>query len=175
LLLLVTHVPGRVLPTIRSRCRVLTLRPLGVEDVARAAVTALGEAKDTPEIRAAAEASEGSVGRALTLLEGGVLELRRQVLTLLEKLPGIEGRALHRLGDAMSGVQTETLAAFMDTVNAWLSERLHSAPQESGRLAKVANAWENVNRAAQEVEEYNLDRKPFVFSVFNVLAEAARP
>jgi DNA polymerase-3 subunit delta' len=175
LLLLVTHAPGRVLPTIRSRCRMLSLRPLDADDVARAAITALGEAKETPEIRAASEAAEGSVGRALMFLEGDVLEFRQQVRTLLDKLPSIEGRALHRLGDEMSGVQTETLTAFMDTVNSWLSERLRSAPQASAGLAKVANAWEHVNRTAQEVEEYNLDRKPFVFSVFNLLADAARP
>jgi DNA polymerase-3 subunit delta' len=38
----------------------------------------------------------------------------------------------------------------------------------------VGDVWESVNRAAREVETYNLDRKPFVFSVFNLLAEAAR-
>ena len=41
-MLLVSHAPGRVLPTIRSRCRVLLLRPLAAEDVARAAAAALG-------------------------------------------------------------------------------------------------------------------------------------
>ena len=39
---------------------------------------------------------------------------------------------------------------------------------------RVAVAWEKVNRTAREVETYNLERKPFVFSVFGELAEAAR-
>ena len=46
LLLLITDAPGRVLPTIRSRCRTLILRPLAAEDVARAAAAALGETND---------------------------------------------------------------------------------------------------------------------------------
>jgi DNA polymerase-3 subunit delta' len=39
----------------------------------------------------------------------------------------------------------------------------------------VAEVWEKVNRAARQVEEYNLDRKPLVFAVFGLLAETARP
>jgi len=38
----------------------------------------------------------------------------------------------------------------------------------------VAQAWERVNTAAREAEEYNLERKPLVFNVFGWLAEAAR-
>jgi DNA polymerase-3 subunit delta' len=173
LLLLVSHAPGRVLPTIRSRCRTLLLRPLAADDTAGAAAAALGEVEPGPEMRAAAEAADGSVGRALMFLQGDALELRRQVIELLEKLPQVDPRALHELGDELTGTQAETLAAFMDTVNSWLSARLQDAP-ESRRLARVAEAWEGINRAASDVDEYNLDRKPFVFSVFGLLAEAAR-
>jgi DNA polymerase-3 subunit delta' len=41
-------------------------------------------------------------------------------------------------------------------------------------MARVAEVWTVVNRAAREAEAYNLDRKPLVFSVFGQLAEAAR-
>ena len=41
-------------------------------------------------------------------------------------------------------------------------------------LLRIALAWENVNSAAREVSEFNLDRKPYVFNVFGWLAEAAR-
>ncbi len=42
------------------------------------------------------------------------------------------------------------------------------------RLARVAAAWEKVNRAAADAEIYNLERKPLVFNVFGWLAEASR-
>jgi DNA polymerase-3 subunit delta' len=174
LLLLVSHAPGRVLPTIRSRCRTLILRPLAAEDIARAAAAAMGEGAGTDEIRAAAAAADGSVGRALMLLEGDALELRRQVVGLLDRLPALDPRALHALGEEIAGTQAETLAAFMDAVNAWLSARLRNGPQEGQRMARVAEVWTAVNRAAREAEAYNLDRKPLVFSVFGQLAEAAR-
>ena len=175
LLLLVSHAPGRVLPTIRSRCRALMLRPLAAVDVARAVAAAQGEAEPTAEIGAAAEAADGSVGRALTFLEGDALELRRQVIGLLERLPQVDPRALHELGDQLAGTEAETLAAFMDAVNGWLSARLQGGAADGQRLAHVAEVWHSVNHAAREAEAYNLDRKPFVFAVFGQLATAARP
>jgi DNA polymerase-3 subunit delta' len=175
LLLLVTHAPGRVLPTIRSRCRTLLLRPLAPADVAHAAAMALGESAPTAEIRAAAKAADGSVGRALMLLEGDALELRQQVMDALDRLPQLDPRDLHALGDEIAGTEQETLATFMDAVNAWLSAQLTCAPQDAGRMARVADAWESVNQAARDADEYNLDRKPLVFSVFSKLADAAKP
>jgi DNA polymerase III subunit delta' len=47
-------------------------------------------------------------------------------------------------------------------------------PQETRRMARIAEAWEKVNRAASEAQEFNLERKPLVFSVFALLAETAR-
>jgi DNA polymerase-3 subunit delta' len=174
LLLLVSRAPGRILPTIRSRCRTLILRPLAAEDIARAMTAALGAGADTDEIRSAAAVADGSVGRALMLIEGDALELRQRVIGLLDRLPAIDPRALHALGDEIAGTQAETLAAFADAVNNWLSARLRGGPQNAPQLARVAEVWASVNQTMQEADAYNLDRKPLVFSVFGRLAEAAR-
>jgi DNA polymerase-3 subunit delta' len=174
LILLISHAPGRTMPTIRSRCRQLSLRPLAVDDIVQAAAAALGQGTDAGELRAAAEAADGSAARALMFLEGPALELRQRVVGLLDRLPQLDQRALHTLGDKLGGTEAETLAAFMDTINAWLGARLGQGPQDIGRLARVAEAWEKVNAAARETDTYNLDRKPFVFAVFGALAAAAR-
>ncbi|HEY6834325.1 MAG TPA: DNA polymerase III subunit delta' [Pseudolabrys sp.] len=174
LLLLISHAPGRELPTIRSRCRRLLLRPLDAADVARALAESTGRSIDDPEVSTAAAAADGSVARALQLLDGAALALRQRVLDLFAQLPTPDPRALHALGDALGGTDPQTLATFMDLVNDWLASHLTEATQEKARLARVALAWEKVNRTAREVETYNLERKPFVFSVFGELAEAAR-
>jgi DNA polymerase-3 subunit delta' len=96
------------------------------------------------------------------------------VLDLLGQLPNPDPRALHALGDALSGSEPQTLAAFMDLVNTWLSGRLDAATRSAAQMAKAAQAYEKVNRAARDVEAYNLERKPLVFSVFGLLADAAR-
>lgn len=174
LLLLISHAPGRELPTIRSRCRRLLLRPLDDADVTRAIVTATGRDANEAEVLQAAAASDGSVGRALRFLDGPALALRQRVLDLFAQLPNPDPRALHALGDALSGSEPRTLSAFMDMVNAWLSGRLNADSIGAAQMAKAAQTWEKVNRAARDVEAYNLERKPLVFSVFGLLAETAR-
>jgi DNA polymerase-3 subunit delta' len=174
LLLLVSHAPGRELPTIRSRCRRLLLRPLDAADVARAVAAATGRNADDADVQEAAAASDGSVARALGFLEGPALALRQKVLDLFAQLPDPDPRALHALGDALGGSEPQTLAAFMDMVNGWLSARLSGDTRPARQLARTAEVWDKVNRAAREVETYNLERKPLVFAVFGLLAEAAR-
>jgi len=107
-------------------------------------------------------------------MDGAALELRQKVIDLLGQLPNPNPQALHALGDAISGTEPQKLAAFLDVVNGWLSARLRAGPKETGMLARFAEAWERINRSAREVEIYNLERKPLVFSVFGLLAEAAR-
>jgi DNA polymerase-3 subunit delta' len=172
-LLLVSHSPGRVLPTIRSRCRVISLRPLSSEDVARAAAEAVEEPSDAAEIVAAAQAAEGSVRRALALLGADTLDLRSRTITLLDRLPALDHRALHVLGDRLFGTEPAVLAAFIDTVNGWLSARLTETQQPLARLDRWAAIWEQFNAAARDAADYNLERKPLVFNVFAWLADAS--
>jgi DNA polymerase III subunit delta' len=174
LLLLVSHSAARVPPTLRSRCRILTLRPLAQTEVAAAAAAVTGMPADDPEIVQAAAAAQGSVARALSFLDEGALELRRRALDLLEKLPGLDAGEMHALGEALGGTDVAPLAAFIDTVNAWLSQRLGRGTAELAGLARLADASERINAAARDAETYNLERKPLVFNVFGLLAEATR-
>ena len=176
LFLLVSHAPARVLPTILSRCRKLPLRPLAIADVIRAASDAAHIAADDPALSEAAEASEGSVSRALTLLGGDALKLQQRTAALLSSLPRVDPRELHALGDALGGSDRVALAAFIDSVDRWVGERLRAdeanANANLARLARLAEVWEKIIRAARDTESYNLERKPLVFSVFGLLAEA---
>lgn len=172
LVLLVAHSAARVPATLRSRCRTLVLRALDAADVARAVAAATGAAVTDAQVAAAAAAAEGSVARALALRDDDALALRRQVLDLLAQLPRLDANALHALGDALAGTDPQPLAAFVDTVNFWLSGRLHEGVPALAALARLAEAAERVNAAARDVETYNLERKPFVFDALGLLADA---
>lgn len=178
LFLLISHAPARLLPTILSRCRKLPLRPLSTADVVGAAAAATGMAIDDPALSEAAEAAEGSVSRALTLLGGDALKLHQRTAALLNTLPQVDPRELHALGDALGGSDRVALAAFVDSVERWVSARLRADDANANanlpRLARLAEVWEKINRAARDTESYNLERKPLVFSVFGMLAEATR-
>jgi DNA polymerase III subunit delta' len=178
LFFLVSHAPARVLATIQSRCRKLPLRPLSTEDVVRAAALATTREADDAALAEAAAASEGSVAHALTLLGGDALKLHQRTAAMLARLPNVDPRELHALGDSLGLSDRVALATFVDGVERWIAERLRSNAAAGHanlpRLARLAEVWEKVARAARDTQDYNLERKPLVFSVFSMLAEATR-
>ncbi len=63
----------------------------------------------------------------------------------------------------------------MDSVFDWLEARVRSGEGGSvRRLAPYAEVWEKVTEAARQIEALNLDKRPFVLSLFADLAAAAR-
>ena len=154
------------------------LRGLETGDVVRAAAEASSIALDDPALVEAAEASDGSVARALTLLGGDALKMKQRTAALLATLPRVDPLELHALGDALGGTDRVALATFIDSVDRWLGERLRAddgnANANLPRLARLAEVWEKITLAARDTEAYNLERKPLVFSVFGLLAEATR-
>jgi DNA polymerase-3 subunit delta' len=91
-LLLISHQPSRLLPTIRSRCRELRLSPLKPEDMA----SALAETGDSPEdLIPLAELSGGSVGEAIRIINLDGLKLYAGIISLFATLPRLDrNRAL---------------------------------------------------------------------------------
>jgi DNA polymerase-3 subunit delta' len=173
LLLLVSNAPGRVLPTIRSRCRLLTLRPLSGRDTAQAVAAATGRPAEDSDLIEAVAAADGSVGKALDLLDEDALALRKKVTDLLGQLPAPDPQAMHALGDALGFSDPAPLATFVDLVDDWLSQHLEAAGDKR-RMARIAETWERINKAVRDAGEYNLERKPLVFQVFGLLSETAR-
>src|SRR5205814_7936488 len=94
--------------------------------VVRAAVRATDMDADDPALVEAAEASEGSVSRALTLLGGDALKLQQRTAALLATLPQVDPRELHALGEQLPLSDRVALAAFVDGIDRWIGEQLHT-------------------------------------------------
>lgn len=177
LFLIVAHAPGRLLPTIRSRCRLLTFPALGEAEVAQAgriALERMGVPFDDAALTRAASLADGSVRRALTYVDPETLALVEAVRARLDALPGIDLAALLALAEDVAGKAGERdFAVMMETVQGWLSDHLHAhAAAQPARLAPLAEVWEKLERAAREVETYNLDRRPLVMTMFHDLSDA---
>jgi len=195
LLLLVSHAPGRLLATIRSRCCRLALKPLSDTQV----LELIGRYR--PDIAAAdaqalARLAEGSIGRALALAEDGGLELYRNLIGLVGALPDPTVATVHDLGERLGRKAPEAEVAFRTTMHllAWWVARLARegacgrspsavVPEEEGLGARLLAAggvdrwvevWEKINRLADQTDGLNLDRKQVVLNVFYALGEAAR-
>ena len=178
LILLISHEPQRVLPTIRSRCRKLALRPLSPPDVDEV-LGSLGaefEALDPGLRRRAAAASDGSVARALALLDSKRLALLDEIDRLLDGLPDPPVSRVLALAETLADRRhEEAFGLALDAILRWLAARVE-ALQAGGprRLAPLADVCEKIVEAARSVEVYNLDRRAFVVSTFGDLADAVR-
>jgi DNA polymerase-3 subunit delta' len=175
LFLLIAHRPGRILPTIRSRCRLVMLEPLSDDEVARA-IEMLRQDYPRPEIQSAAKQAGGSVKEALRLLEGQSSELDAEVDNLLARLPDVDWRSVHALADAVAGRDNEALYEnLMAKIFAFLDHTVRDrASLGPARLKSYAEVWQKVLDAAQETEVLNLDKRPLILSIFADLAEAVR-
>jgi DNA polymerase-3 subunit delta' len=180
LFLLVAHQPGRLLATIRSRCRKLMLGPLGEADVA-SAVRALGPpwaAAPDATLEAASARAEGSVREALRLLDGDGVAFDTTLRGLFERLPQVDWPAVHALADRLTGRDNESAyETFMRALQRWLDMRVRAGAGQGVRAARLvayANAWEEISRAARETETFNFDKKALVLGIFERLELAAR-
>lgn len=176
--LIVSHAPQRVLPTVRSRCRRLLLKPLSEADL-RCVLRSLNlpwvEADEAALARAVAFA-EGSVRRAIQVLDPDNAAVLAETASVLERLPCSSLPQVLSLAEKVARRDAEDAYELMiDAVLRWVSATLEAnASFGSSRLAPLVEVCENVSRAAEEVDVFNLDRRPFVISMFSDLAEAVR-
>ena len=183
LFLLICHAPGRLLPTIRSRCRRLDLKPLSAATVT-AALSAAGAVEE--DVAAAAALAEGSLRRAIQLLDEDGIGTYREFARLAARLPDLDVPAMHDFADKVTRRgHDDAYFAFLDMVRAWLQRRVRGEGEPVGDvrpapaaatvpLARWAEVWEKVEQSSAEAEDLNLDRKQVVLAILMTLARAAR-
>lgn len=192
LFILVSHQPGRLLPTIRSRCRTLNLKPLASADLARVLAANGAKVADEGEREAIARLAEGSAGRALSIAAGGGLGLYSELAAILKALPRLDIPAVHKLADkaARRGAD-ETYETLIELLGVWLQRLVHIGagcppggdivPGEAAAMARLAGrgldrwveVWEKINQSAARAEALNTDRKLVILNAFSMLEEVA--
>lgn len=194
LILLISHTPGRLLPTIRSRCRRLALRPLNDSLVKRIVGQHLPQLQPAELDRLAALA-EGSAGKALSLADHGGVELHEAMLGLLTALPRLDGVALERLSDKLGRAGAEDgFRVFGEMLTGFLGRlcrdlragkgEITAAKDPEAAVARVLGVaagldrwlevWEKLNELFARAESAKLDRKQVVVDAVLTLAQAAR-
>ncbi|MEL6915806.1 MAG: DNA polymerase III subunit delta' [Pseudomonadota bacterium] len=191
-LLLVTHQPTRLLPTIRSRCRILPCLPLSAEDLS-AALTQAGLAPAAPDALTAL--AGGSVGAAVRLETEGGPEIYAALLGLLSTLPRLDRAALGKLSGATAGTGgQDQLALTLDLLDILLGRLARTgllgapfpeaAPREAETLqalspdATAARRWAELaarlTTRARQGAAVNLDPQSLIFdTMLKIETEAA--
>lgn len=193
LMLLVCHNPGRLLPTIRSRCQRLNLKPL--EETALQSILL----RHRPDLSlddssALARLAEGSVGRALILAEEGGVGLYREFIDLIATLPDLDTKALHTFGDKLARPgREEAFRTFMELSQGWLHRLMIGLSQDGAsregtfseaeqvlmdrlmgrsQLGAWLEAQDHIQHIFFRAESAYLDKKQVTLSLFHALEKA---
>jgi DNA polymerase III subunit delta' len=194
LLLLVSHSPGRLLPTIRSRCRHFPLKTLPRPVVLRLLTEHRPELAHS-EAEALAGLAEGSIGRAIELADAGGLALYRSMLNILAQVPRLDIANLYGFADKLARpdaeeayrANTELLSQFLARMVADAAGRRRGSgetiPEEGEVMQHLAGRadplrWaglrDRIGRDFADTDELNLDRKQAILGAFFAIEELAR-
>ena len=197
--LLVSHQPGGLLPTIKSRCRTLRFDRLSNDEVIEATTLAGLEVsqEDKPALAALAQ---GSVGAAAGLLEQDGLSVYSEIIALLGSCPNLDRQAALALANSASGRGTEArrelILRLFEAALARLARTGAGAPPQSftsseeatalTQLAPIpaagllwAEAAETLPNAARKALAVNLDPSgvilDMIFKANETAGRVARP
>lgn len=169
LFLVLSHAPGRLLPTIRSRCRRLSLPALTQDQIIEGLRDLhAGDLPKDADLEEIAGLADGSLRSALTLLAGDSLAIAKGTRRLAQSAPHLDLAALHALAEivAVRG-QTDNWESFQHAIQTWMHAKVRAAVADgAGAANRYVELWETTRKAILDSDALNLDRKQVVLDFF---------
>lgn len=190
-MLLVSHQPSRLLPTIRSRCRELRLSPLAPPELALA-LQAAGR-DPGPDAEALGELAGGSVGEAMQLAELGGLAIYADIVAAFDPPRFDRPRAIALANSAAGATNAQRYDLILHLIDLFLARLartgagkpplIEAAPGEAARLARMApDAWsarawatlaQEISARAEHGRGVNLDPAALILDILFRINETA--
>jgi DNA polymerase-3 subunit delta' len=174
-LFLLSHAPGRLLPTLRSRCR-----RLAVTTPAAETATPWVEARTGADRRTAArllEMAGGAPGGAWRLAEAGALEADAAAVRLLASLAGEDPGPAQALADSFRGpAGAARFSLFCERLADHVRRRAVEGADDAESRAvsrRLAEAWSQIAELPRRAEAVNLDRGEVLFNLLARLRATA--
>lgn len=179
LIILLSHNPGKLLPTIKSRCRKLALKPLSNENVEFLLDKYLNSADaskkvSADDIRKLAELSDGSIGKAIDIYKSGGLALYSEMTQLLsltkdkKQFPQKVDSFSDRLSKADDSFDT-----FFDLLLSYLSKNIIQFSKDKSlnnyAVNMNMNVWQEIKNIWDKTNEVNMDKKQSVIDALFLL------
>ena len=172
LFVLISHAPGRLLATIRSRCQIVRLQPLGDDDLTTV-LDALGETvpDDIGQRKTLVDLATGSPRNALLLTRYGGLELTSALDSLLESSE-LDIEKAYKLADAVSGREADIQFSI---VNEAILDRIAGRARkmavdgDTAESARWSNMWHLASEEIRQTSIFNLDKKQHLVGLITKL------
>lgn len=198
ILIILANAPGRLLPTIKSRCRMLPLKPLKSDTVKEILIKHFPDQEDNV-IDGYVALSNGSPGYAISLIEHGGLKVYSEILGLLSTMPNINVPLMHDFAGAITTKKAgDTFKLFSELLSHFISRMIRHVSylntdhthnikealteefalmEELGTnipLDQWAELWEKVTEKMTTAERLHMDRKQTVIDILNMINSAIR-
>ncbi len=168
-LVLVSSTPGRLLPTIRSRCRLLRLAPLDRPQMMLALERLLPEEEEASR-GLLADLAHGAPGRAVELAGEDGIAMAELIRGLLDR--GASGVAGYELAERILRKE-QGFATFLALLGDAISERTRKTTRHGGLGSGTdwPAIWQDLHRIRIEAERFNLDKRQALLSSLSLLSE----
>ncbi len=189
LLILVCHRLGAMIPTIRSRCRVLNFDALNKEELAALMTREVGNTLSEEDKVILNFLGQGSIGQAQRVISTGGIETANQVLGMLETWPNFNKVDIHHLSDqagraGQEGGFENIEAVFKNTFEtltfakakgealvAPLNKDVYNKMLERYSLSDLTEFCDNLNTHFAQAKFANLDKRQAVVGAFTIIAD----
>jgi DNA polymerase-3 subunit delta' len=167
---LVSHAPGRLLPTIRSRCRRLQFERLSDDAMASVLEQELPDVSAS-ERNAVIAAADGSIGRALAFASLELGPLEKDALSILRQGDPDNSKRSALAGQLARKAAADRYMAFLDLLPSLVAAEARALP-EPGR-ERAIEAYERVRELVAVAPRLSLDPAATVFQLGGILASVA--
>lgn len=169
--LLISHRPGRLLPTIRSRCQFVRFDPLADSEIS-IILDSMSDGGVGPETRREAIGSSGgSVRQAILLTQFGGLEIAQAIAAVVGnvRFDPVEAR---KISDVVGARDKDVqFSLFNDSVAGLIAKNAKAAATRNQTVLsnQWASLWRDMELRLSEALAFNLDRKQHVMGVLSQL------
>lgn len=172
LFFLVSHAPGRLLPTIRSRCRRLDFQGLD-DDAMTSILQAQAPSLSAMELQRIIAMSFGSAGCALAFAELELAKLEDAALAILRQGDPTNARRSDLAVELGKKAAAERYAAFLDLAPSLIAREARQL--DGTRRERALDAYAKARELAALAPRLSLDPSATVFQIGGILAEVAQP
>jgi DNA polymerase-3 subunit delta' len=169
---LVSHAPGRLLPTIRSRCRRLDFQALD-DDVMASILEAQTPGVGTAERQRIIAMSFGSAGRALAFAELGLAKLEDLAVAILRQGDPTNARRSELALELGRKASAERYTAFLELAPTLIAREAREL--DGSRRERALDAYDRARELTTVAPRVSLDPAATVFQLGGILASVADP
>lgn len=167
IIFLISHNIGKLLPTIRSRCRVLSLKPLSDFEMKS---YIMENYPDVSLVDTLVQLSNGSIGKIKEIIENDGLNLYQKVLSVLDESP-LDISAVYQICDT-AVKETSKYLLIKDFLLSYVLQLAQKTDLPDLKRNEILQLWEEINQAFRDTDSLYLDKKNMLANIFFKIGRA---